>query len=108
MDLARLPHQRNAQYYPETPETIAEGVSAEISYSLRTQFQGFSARYALSPDQRYVVWVGGSADMGETSVNLTDLATGETVTLLAEEHGDLDVYAFNANQLFRRVYWATP
>ncbi len=90
------------------PEIIAEGVSAEVSYDFRSRLQGVTGRYSISPDGRFVAWAGGSAEIGTTSINVTDLTTLETITLVEEARGDVAETAFNENQLFRQVYWAMP
>lgn len=62
--------------------------------------------YSPSPDDAYVAWIGGGVEQGETLLNVTELASGRTVTLLRFARADAqDMADFIENYLLRQVAW---
>jgi hypothetical protein len=60
----------------------------------------WSARkYAITPDGRYVFWIGKGDVEGISLLNITDLTSGETAALLA------DVVLPDGAGLFANVFW---
>jgi hypothetical protein len=73
-----------------TVQTVIEGIfpgldPAEPDPSIQ--------RYRLTPDAEAVIWLGGHPERGQSSLNVTHLSSGETVTLVragsAGEQNDL-------------------
>lgn len=61
-------------------------------------------RYAISPDGQYVVYPTGNNETMSAKLNLTDINTGETITLL-EAASASSANAFMDNDMFRSVFW---
>ena len=102
--MVSLLHQTPGQ----EPQIITDNIFSEIDYSRTRLNLGTSGRIVLAADQGRVLWVGGNAEAGESTLNLTDLAAGDTQTLLTEQRGELSPNVFAANQMFRAAYLADP
>ncbi len=62
--------------------------------------------YSPSPDDAYIAWIGGGVEQGETLLNITEIASGRTVTLLRFARADAqDMADFIENYLLRQVAW---
>ncbi len=62
--------------------------------------------YSPSPDDAYIAWIGGGVEQGETLLNVTEIASGRTVTLLRFARTDAqDMADFIENCLLRQVAW---
>lgn len=62
--------------------------------------------YSPSPDDAYLAWIGGGVEQGETLLNVTEIASGQTVTLLRFTRADAqDMADFIENHLLRQVVW---
>lgn len=82
-------------------ETLAGGVFGGVGLGQI----GASSYMALSPDGRYVAWIGGGLDTGESSLNLVDTHTGATTLLMRETNTSGLDSAFIDGQMFNAVYW---
>lgn len=71
--------------------------------------QGFGAYghlYSASPDGRYIAWIDGGLDAGESMIMITEIATGNTSVLQRMTRDEAaDVADFIENYLFRQVVW---
>lgn len=56
-------------------------------------------KYDVSPDGRYVIWIGGGLQAGSSSLNVIDLDTGDTAPVLAQP-----VSVSGANHI-ETVFW---
>jgi hypothetical protein len=63
--------------------------------------------FAPSPDGRHVAWAGGSVPSGESTLNLLDRATGESVSLLDVLQSGTPAEFIN-EQVIQAVYWLVP
>ena len=62
--------------------------------------------YSPSPDGQYVAWIGGGNREGESSLNITDIDTGETQALLTiNENEALGAADFIEHYMLRQVLW---
>ncbi len=62
--------------------------------------------YAAAPGGQYVAWVGGGRQAGETTVQVTDVQTGSTQTVLRFTTDDAQGAAdFIEHTLIRQVVW---
>ncbi|MBI5959903.1 MAG: hypothetical protein HY866_14285 [Chloroflexi bacterium] len=62
--------------------------------------------YSPSPDGKYFAWINGSMDEGITEINITEINTGETETIMHLEYGDArDAVDFIENYFIRQVIW---
>ncbi len=75
---ARLLHLRPDEAPTVITDTLFPGDSMDARFAA---WSGIN-RYALSSDQRYLVWLGGTIEQTGGSLNLTDLQTNETIQLL--------------------------
>jgi hypothetical protein len=86
--------------------TVAEGVTPIEDG--RTNLFGlpFAAghRFAVSPDEIYVVWPSGDLNNRQARLNITNLNTGDQAVLM-EFAGSNDSGRFLDNQMFRAVFW---
>jgi hypothetical protein len=89
----------------QEPQTVTDQIFSETDLSRRRLNLGSTGRFALSTDQQRVLWVGGNAEASTSIINVTDMATGVTQTILVEERGELSPDVFAANQMFRNVFW---
>jgi hypothetical protein len=91
------------------PQVVTDNIFSEVDLSRRRLNLGNTGVISLSDDQQRVLWTGGTAEGGESTINLTDLATGDTQTLLTETRGEgVSPEAFGANAMYRAVYWIAP
>lgn len=62
--------------------------------------------YSPSPDGAYVAWIGGGMEQGESLLNVTEVASGQTAVLLRLTRADAqDMADFIENGLLRQVVW---
>ncbi len=62
--------------------------------------------YSPSPDDAFIAWIGGGVEQGESLLNITELASGRTATLLRFSRADAqDMADFIENYLLRQVAW---
>ncbi len=87
-----------------TAGTLAEGVFGGVTLG----DTGTLASTALSPDGRYLVWIGGGLDVGESSLNLIDVQTGTRSLLMRETNTSGMNSLFMDGQLYSAVYWVSP
>jgi len=85
-------------------ETLAGGVFSGVGLGQT----GSPSYTALSPDGRYVAWIGGSLDTGDSSLNLIDTHTGATTLLMRETNTSGLDSTFIDGQMFSAVYWRWP
>ncbi len=91
-----------------TPRPIAGPLgNVDDTNDRAQQFGGQVAHlFTPSPDGRFVAWIGGGREAGETTVNITEVTTGVTVTLLHHDRTQsADAADFLENHLFRQVVW---
>jgi len=62
--------------------------------------------YSLSPDGRYVAWIGGEYDEGVSTIQVTEIETGETTEILriTEDEAN-DAGDFIEHYMLRQVVW---
>ncbi|GAB4420366.1 MAG: hypothetical protein Kow00106_16910 [Anaerolineae bacterium] len=91
-----------------TPQPLAGPLgNADDPNDRVQQFRGqVTHLYSPSPDDAYIAWIGGGVEQGETLLNITELASGQTVTLLRFTRADAqDMADFIENHLLRQVVW---
>ena len=59
--------------------------------------------YSIGPNGQHIAWIGGGRRAGETTVNVTNVATGSTQTVL--RYTAEDAIEFIENTLIRQVVW---
>lgn len=89
-------------------ETMIEGLYAGAAIGEGYRRGTRTPRAALSPDGRYVAWISGNIDAGESALRLTDLTTGAESLILTADANSGDLNTFVETQLFTAVYWVTP
>ncbi len=79
---------------------IDPGTEVNLSFLAGSSGQ----KYDVTPDGRYVLWLGGGLSAGFSAVNITDLQTDATATLMRQnQSGSAD--SFLENQIFSNVFW---
>ncbi|MCQ3932021.1 MAG: hypothetical protein DPW16_16345 [Chloroflexi bacterium] len=79
---------------------IDPGTEVNLSFLAGSSGQ----KYDVTPDGRYVLWIGGGLRAGYSAVNVTDLQTDTTATLMRQmQSGSAD--SFLENQIFSNVFW---
>lgn len=70
---------------------------------------GFGAGWNLSvsPDSRYLLWIGGGILTGESTLNLTDLTTNTTTVLRQEAFDIVRDGSVGESARYKRVHWIT-
>ncbi|MBI5930271.1 MAG: hypothetical protein HY862_13255 [Chloroflexi bacterium] len=98
-DIVRvMPDGESAVLLPE----IDPGTEVNLSFLAASNGQKFD----VTPDGRYILWLGGGLQAGYSAVNITDLQTNTTATLMKQtQSGSAD--SFLENQIFSNVYWIT-
>ncbi|HEX3050489.1 MAG TPA: hypothetical protein VHP83_07535 [Aggregatilineaceae bacterium] len=62
--------------------------------------------YSLSPDGRYVAWIGGEYDEGVSTIQVTEIETGVTTEMLRVTEDEAnDAGDFIEHYLLRQVVW---
>jgi len=70
------------------------------------QMEQFGHLYAPSPDGRYIAWISGGFEGGMSAINVTEVATGTTQTILSVAIADTrDAADYLENHLIRQVIW---
>ena len=69
---------------------------------------GIGWNMTVSPDSRYLLWIGGGTLTGETTLNLTDLTTNITTVLRHEAFDIVPDGSAGESTRFKRVYWVMP
>jgi hypothetical protein len=70
------------------------------------QAQEYGHLYSPSPDGRYVAWISGGFDGGVSAINVTEVITGTTQTILSVAIADTrDAADYLENHLIRQVIW---
>ncbi len=78
---------------------IDPGTEVNLSFLAGSSGQ----KYDVTPDGRYVLWLGGGLQAGYSAVNITDLQTNATATLMRQtQSGSAD--SFLENQIFSNVF----
>ncbi len=86
-------------------QVLSDAVDPGTSTNLSFFFGDTGNRMSLSSDERYVVWIGGNLESGQSRLNLTDLQTGETVVLLEEIRSTSNASTFHIEHAFTAVIW---
>jgi hypothetical protein len=87
----------------DEPEVLAHDVDVGASSNLGYFFADTGNRMAVSSEGRYVVWIGGGIETGETTLNLIDLETGEPALLARDTDYSSGFYTDTG---FSSVMWA--
>jgi hypothetical protein len=79
---------------------IDPGTEVNLSFLANSNGQKFD----LSPDGRYVFWLGGGLQASYSALNVTDLTTNTTTVLMTQQmSGSSD--SFLENEVFSNVFW---
>lgn len=87
----------------EERQVITEDVYATPDVNLGFLRGSAGRRYAVSPDQQYVAWISGSLETSTTRINVTHIASGETITVL--EWSASDQNTFLATEALNAIFW---
>lgn len=86
-----------------------EGEVTLIAESVDPGGEGFGFNegesYSVSPDGRYVLWIGGGMITGETTLNFTDLTTQTTTTVRSETFDIVPDNSAADMARYKAVYW---
>ena len=88
-----------------TPDGQSEIITDEIYPGISTAFLRASTgkKYTLSPDGRYMIWVGGSLESTASGIYLTDLASKQTAELMTWKASDVN--RFLIWEAYNAVFW---
>lgn len=79
---------------------IDPGTEVNLTFLANSNGQKFD----LSPDGRYVFWLGGGLQAGYSALNVTDLTTNTTTTLMTKQmSGSSD--SFLESEIFSNLFW---
>jgi hypothetical protein len=102
-------NQREVDMIYISPEgesrVLIDSVDFGISNTYQTFFANTGPRMSVTSDERYVAWLGGGFDLGLSTLNITDLATGQTIELAREERTAGNSSTFHLEDAFTAVLW---
>ncbi len=90
------------------PEPLVGPLGNADDTNDRAQLLGrqYGHLYAVSPDSRYVAWIAGSLNDGESILNITAIDSGETRIVLHVTRADApDTATFIEGMMLRQVVW---
>lgn len=84
------------------PEVLIEGLDPGVNRNLGFIRGTTGQKYAISPDRRFIMWIGGNAS--ESALHLFDREAGQSVAVLIEQQTGT-VNSFLENQVFQTIFW---